>query len=73
MVDAVDYKLGLLDAMNSRLKRNEGRERVVLSVIPNGIMNDFAAFWGLTEKDINLAVHRLQILAYRWSQRRRNC
>lgn len=50
----------LCNAVNCLMREEkEVRERVVLSVIPNGIMNDFAAFWGLTEKDINLAVESI--------------
>lgn len=50
----------LCDAANCLMREEkEVRERIVLSVIPNGVMNDFAAFWGLTEKDINLAVESI--------------
>ena len=50
----------LCDAVNCLMREEkEVRERVVLSVIPNGLMNDFAAFWGLTENDIKLAVESI--------------
>ena len=50
----------LCDATNCLMREEkEVRERIVLSVIPNGIMNDFAAFWGLTEKDIKHAVESI--------------
>ena len=50
----------LNDAVNCLMREEkEVRERVVLSVIPNGLMNDFAAFWGLTENDIKLAVESI--------------
>lgn len=47
----------LNDAVNCLMRTEKHvRERVVLGVIPNGVMNDFAAFWGLSYSDIDRAV-----------------
>lgn len=47
----------LNDAVNCLMKvEQQIRNRVVLGVIPNGTMNDFAAFWGLSYHDVNYAV-----------------
>lgn len=49
--------LALNDAVNCLMKAEKHvRERVVLGVIPNGVMNDFASFWGLSYDDIDHAV-----------------
>jgi diacylglycerol kinase family enzyme len=32
------------------------RDEVALGVIPNGVMNDFARFWGFDEDDIEQTV-----------------
>ncbi len=47
----------LNDAVNCLMKVEKcQREKVALGVIPNGMMNDFASFWGFTYKDIDTAV-----------------
>lgn len=47
----------LNDAVNCLMKTEKHvRDRVVLGVIPNGVMNDFASFWGLSYGDIGHAV-----------------
>lgn len=44
----------LNDAVNCLMKQEKAvRESIVLGVIPNGLINDFASFWGFTEKDID--------------------
>lgn len=47
----------LNDAVNCLMRvEQQVRERVALGVIPNGTMNDFASFWGLTYHDVDYAV-----------------
>ena len=49
--------LALNEAANCLIRvEKEVRDRVALGVIPNGLMNDFASFWGFTDKDIEYAV-----------------
>ena len=51
----------LNDAVNSLMQTETSvREDVVLGVIPNGIMNDFARFWQLRENDIEYAIETLK-------------
>lgn len=37
------------------------RERITIGVIPNGIMNDFAKFWGLSKDDVEGAVESIKV------------
>ena len=47
----------LNDAVNCLMQINEEeRNRVALGVIPNGLMNDFAHFWGFDDSDIEQTV-----------------
>lgn len=47
----------LNDAVSCLMKvERRVRERVALGVIPNGVMNDFASFWGFRYDDIQHAV-----------------
>ena len=47
----------LNDAVNCFMRTEKHvRERTALGVIPNGVMNDFASFWGFTYHDIEHAV-----------------
>lgn len=47
----------LNDAVNCLMRvEQQVRDRVALGVIPNGTMNDFASFWGLTYHDLDYAV-----------------
>lgn len=47
----------LNDAVNSIMKAEKHiRDNVALGVIPNGIMNDFASFWGFSYNNIEQAV-----------------
>lgn len=47
----------LNDAVNCLMKVEKTvRDKVSLGVIPNGTMNDFAAFWGLSYHDIDYSV-----------------
>lgn len=54
----------LNDATNCLMREEYAvRERVTLGVIPNGLMNDFASFWGFRENNIDkvaesIAAHR---------------
>ena len=42
----------LNDAANCLMRENkETREQVALGVIPNGVLNDFARYWGFDEKN----------------------
>ena len=51
----------LNDAANCIMRQEKQvRENIVLGVIPNGTMNDFAAFWGLTYKDIEKSVRSIK-------------
>lgn len=48
-------------AANCLMKQErEVRERVALGVIPNGMMNDFALFWGFKDTDIDYAVRSIK-------------
>ena len=38
----------------------QAREDIALGVIPNGLMNDFAHFWGMSEGDIDATVKWLK-------------
>ena len=50
----------LYDAVNALMKvEKKVRDGITLGVIPNGIMNDFAQFWGMTYDDIELSVDSL--------------
>src|SRR5574344_2248667 len=47
----------LNDAVNCLMHINrEEREGISVGVIPNGVLNDFAKFWGLRDSDIEAAV-----------------
>ena len=50
----------LNDAVNClmRLEKQE-REGIALGVIPNGVMNDFASFWGLSYNNISKAAQAI--------------
>lgn len=51
----------LNDAVNCLMKEEKVvRERVTLGVIPNGLMNDFASFWGFTDKNLDYVVSSLK-------------
>ena len=51
----------LNDAVNCLMKvEKQVRERISLGVIPNGAINDFAAFWGFSRKNIEQAVKAIQ-------------
>lgn len=51
----------LNDAVNCLMQMNtEEREQVALGVIPNGLMNDFALFWGFSDSDIEKTVASLK-------------
>ena len=51
----------LNDAANCLMKvERQIRDKVVLGVIPNGTMNDFASFWGLSFHDIDYAVSSIK-------------
>ena len=51
----------LNDAVNCLMQMNtEEREQVALGVIPNGLMNDFAHFWGFIDSDIEKTVASLK-------------
>ena len=51
----------LNDAVNCLMQMNaEEREQVALGVIPNGLMNDFAHFWGFCDSDIEKTVASLK-------------
>lgn len=52
--------IALSDAVNCLMKEEKDtRDKITLSVIPNGLLNDFASFWGLTAKDIDHAVESI--------------
>ena len=54
----------LNDAVNCLMQTDRSvRERVALGVIPNGLMNDFAHFWGFRERECEQTV--------RWLKQRR--
>ena len=47
----------LNDAVNCLMQMNEEeRDQVALGVIPNGLMNDFAHFWGFDDSNIEQTV-----------------
>ena len=51
----------LNDAVNCLMQADRGvRDQVALGVIPNGLMNDFAHFWGLREGDYEQTVKWLK-------------
>lgn len=51
----------LNDAANCLMAANkEQRESIALGLIPNGLMNDFAHFWGFKENDIEQSVKWLK-------------
>lgn len=51
----------LNDAVNCLMEADpETRERVRLGVIPNGMMNDFARYWGFKESDVMQTVKWLK-------------
>ena len=51
----------LNDAVNCLMQINaEERDQVALGVIPNGLMNDFAHFWGFSDSDIEKTVESLK-------------
>lgn len=51
----------LNDATNCLMKEEKSvRERVVIGVIPNGLMNDFAAFWGFKENDLEHVIESIK-------------
>ena len=44
-------------AVNSLMHSEQSiRQQVRIAIIPNGVMNDFADFWGLTKDDISLSI-----------------
>ena len=45
----------LLDALNG-IMASENKANVALGIIPNGIANDFARYWGLKDGDYKMAV-----------------
>lgn len=50
----------LNDAVNCLMKAERRiREKVALGVIPNGVMNDFASFWGFSYDNIDHAVESI--------------
>ena len=52
----------LNDAVNCLMQMNpEERDQVALGVIPNGLMNDFAHFWGFSDSDIEQTVASLKL------------
>lgn len=51
----------LNDAVNSLMQVDKAtRDSVALGVIPNGLMNDFAHFWGLKEGEIETTIKSLK-------------
>jgi len=47
----------LNDAVNCLMKEEQAvRQEIALGVIPNGVMNDFARFWGFAEDDVEQTV-----------------
>ena len=51
----------LNDAVNCLMQTDSKvRESIALGVIPNGLMNDFAHFWGLTEGDYDQTIKWLK-------------
>ena len=55
-----DSALG--DAANCLMREEkEMRERICLGVIPNGVLNDFAKFWGFNDKDVDSVIESLKV------------
>ena len=51
----------LNDAVNCLMQVDrETREQIALGVIPNGLMNDFANFWGLSDSDYDRVVRSIK-------------
>ncbi len=51
----------LNDAVNCLMNvEKEVRDKISLGVIPNGLMNDFAHFWGLEESEMEMAVKSIK-------------
>ncbi|MGG6544844.1 UNVERIFIED_CONTAM: lipid kinase [Prevotella sp. 15_C9] len=51
----------LNDAVNCLMQQDVTiRENIVFGLIPNGVMNDFAHFWGFREDDIDQTIEWLQ-------------
>lgn len=51
----------LNDTVNCLMKvEKEKRERITIGVIPNGVMNDFASFWGFSEKKIEHSIESIK-------------
>lgn len=49
-------------AVNSLMsEEKELRDRITLGVIPNGVMNDFAHFWGFSDKNVESAAEALKV------------
>lgn len=70
----------LNDAVNCLMRTDSGiRGRIRLGIIPNGVMNDYASFWGLPRHDIALAadtirrgrVRRVDVGCMRYTDRHR--
>lgn len=52
----------LNDAVNCLMQVDkETRDQIALGVIPNGLMNDFAKFWGLSDNDYERTVRSLKL------------
>lgn len=52
----------LNDAVNCLMQVDkETRDQIALGVIPNGLMNDFAKFWGLNDNDYERTVRSLKL------------
>ena len=52
----------LNDAVNCLMQVDkETREQIALGVIPNGLMNDFAHFWGFSDSDYEQTVRSLKL------------
>lgn len=50
----------LNDAVNTMMELpNDERRELSLGVVPNGMMNDFARFWGIEEGSVEATVHAL--------------
>lgn len=50
----------LNDTVNALMQfESRIREQVAIGIIPNGVMNDFAHFWGMEEKDVENIVAQL--------------
>jgi len=51
----------LNDTVNCLMQMESAlRDEISIGVIPNGLMNDFAHFWGLSENDVETAVNALR-------------